>query len=127
MKKLSLESNPIFTFIIYEFILMFIAFGVCIFLPYKFTELFFGYLFGVAGIIIGFILMVKHTDEVLELYDMGKGKRKALYNYLFRMMIYLMFSYIAVYLLKLNVFTFFIGLLTIKLIIYLDFWFSSRR
>ncbi len=127
MKKMNLDSNPVSTFIIYEVILSLIAFGVFIFIPYNFEKLFFGYLLGVIAITIGFNLIVKHTDQVLEMFDIGKGKRKALFNYLFRMSIYAAFAILAVNILKLNVITFFIGLLTIKLIIYLDLWVSSRR
>ncbi len=124
---MNLNENPIKTFLTYETILMFVSLFVCLLLPFNFFEIFLGYVFGAAAISLGFYFMVQHADRLLEYRDVAKAKRKAIFNYVFRITIYVIFAYVAIARLELNVFGFFIGMMTLKIIIYLDLYVTSRR
>lgn len=123
--NVSLTKSPIKSFIIYEIVLNVIGAVVlyvfALSFDYSFKLLYGGLLIGSVSITVGFILIVKSADIIIE--KSLNEKQARTYSLLFftmRYAIYLVVCGLAIKFLNINILTTFLGLFTIRIIIVLD-------
>ncbi len=125
MNKLDLFNRPVKSYLVYQAILYVIGFVVIIFLAklFNFNTLnaITGFTTGCLAITIGFLVIVYSSSKVIERASNAKDAKliTSLY-FIARYVVYILLCGFAVEFLNANIIAMFIGMLSLKIIIFVD-------